>query len=139
MNALLVSPAARRQVLPRLLELAATEQFVTRRILNALSALDAGQGAGETSLLFTDLEARLSDSDRDLLAKVVLADELGEEHRALEQAMECLRTLESQNRELQRAGLRDKIKMAERNGDMGEALRLMEDLNQLNAPNRRRP
>jgi DNA primase len=138
LNALLVSAAAREQVLPRLRELPATEQFVTRRILSALSSFDTQQGVNGPSFVFTDLEARLSDSDRDLLAKVVFADELSEEHSALEQAKECLRTLESQNLELQRGGLREKIKMAERSGDMREALRLMEELNQLNSPRRKR-
>ncbi|MDQ2944452.1 MAG: hypothetical protein M3Y27_00640, partial [Acidobacteriota bacterium] len=80
---------------------------------------------------FSALEARLSEGDRDLLAKVVFADELGEETRALDQALECLRTLENQNRDLHRTGLRDKIKSAERAGDMPEALRLMQQLNEL--------
>lgn len=124
LNALLVSSAARAEILPGLLELEIAEQFVTRRILDAVSSM--GQ-----SFSFSDLEGRLDDRDRDLLTRLVFADELGEEVEAFHQALECLRTLESQNRELRRAALRDRIKAAERNGDMGEALRLMEQLNGL--------
>ena len=131
LNALLVSAAARDQVLPRLLELEITAPFATRNILTALSALDPQQA--DVSSVFAAVEARLSESDRDLLAKVVFADELGEESRALEQALECLKTLENQNRDLHRTSLRDKIKSAERTGDIPEALRLMQQLNELPA------
>ncbi|MGI8741677.1 MAG: DNA primase [Bryobacteraceae bacterium] len=139
LNALLVSSGARAEVLPRLLELEIAEQFVTRRILNALLSVGPSSGGASPargfrdgpSFTFSDLEGRLNDSDRDLLTKLVFADELGEEAGAFEQAMECLRTLESQNRQLQRTNLRDRIRTAERNGDMREALRLMEELNEL--------
>ena len=134
LNALLVSAAARKQVLPRLLELEITAHFATRNILTALSALEVQQVDAPLDApgsAFSALEARLSEAERDLLAKVVFADELGEETRALDQALECLRTLENQNRDLYRTGLRDKIKSAERAGDMPEALRLMQQLNEL--------
>ncbi|MDQ6759981.1 MAG: DNA primase [Acidobacteriota bacterium] len=131
LNALLVSADAREQVLPRLLELEITGPFATRNILVAMSSLDA-RVEGPASA-FAALEARLSETDRDLLAKVVFADELGEESRALDQAVECLRTLENQNRDLHRTGLRDRIKSAERTGNMPEALRLMQQLNELSS------
>ena len=130
-NALLVSAAARQQVLPRLLELEITVPFATRKILTALSALQGQEG--DAARVFAAVEARLSENDRDLLTRVVFADELGEESRALEQALECLRTLENQNRDLHRTSLRDKIKSAERIGDIPEALRLMQQLNELPA------
>jgi DNA primase len=129
LNALLVSAAARERVLPGLLALEITSGFKTRNILTALASLDERQHAPASVL--TEMEARLNDSDRDLLVKVAFADEWGEESRALEQALECLRTLENQNRDLHRTGLRDRIKSAERTGDMTEALRLMQQLNEL--------
>ncbi len=71
----------------------------------------------------------MNDRERDLLAAVVFADEMGEDSNALDQAAQCLRALEAQNREMQRASLREKIKAAERNGDLSEALRLTEEFN----------
>lgn len=124
LNALLSSAAAREQVLPRVMELDVAEQFVTRPILNALLSVGS-------PFRFADLEGRLADGDRELLTKLVFADELGEEAGAFEQAMQCLRSFEGRNRQMRQATLRDRIRAAERKGDLAEALRLNKELNDL--------
>ena len=125
LNALLVSPEARAAVLPRLFELQVFERLMARTIFEVLSSIAVEDGA----LNFAVLEARLTDRDRDLLASVVFADEMGEDANALEQALQCLRALEAQDRELRRSTLRDRIRTAERSGDLEEAMKLMEEFN----------
>ena len=63
------------------------------------------------------------------MAGVVFADEMGEDGNALDQAMQCMRALEAQERELRRSSLRDRIRTAERNGKFDEAMVLMEEFN----------
>jgi DNA primase len=127
LNALLTSEDVRRAVLPRLKAMPACEQFVTRRIFQALFAIDESQA----SFRFTELEARLSDPDKDLLATVVFADKPADEEYSLEQAVECLRRLEQDARDAQRAALKARIKDAERAGMLEEALRIAEELARL--------
>ena len=127
LNALLASPEVRRVVLPRLKAMPACEQFVTRRIFQALFAIDETQ----TPFRFAELEARLAEPDRELLASVAFADKPDDEEYSLEQAVECLRRLEQDDREAQRAALKSRIKDAERAGMLEEALRIAEELARL--------
>ena len=79
---------------------------------------------------FSDLEGRLPEADRDLLSSAVFADEILEEEKAAEQAMACLRSLKSQDPRSEVAALRARIKAAERQGDLAEAMRLAQELDQ---------
>jgi len=129
LNALLVSSEARAEVLPRVLELQVFERLAIKSILEALAGLCSG---GQT-FQFAELEGRLNDRDRDLLAGVIFADEMSEEdsgldRAALDQARACLRAIEAQDRELQRSSLRERIKAAERKGDFAGAMKMMEEL-----------
>lgn len=125
LNALLVSGEARAEVMPGVFELPLFEKLASRPILEALASLSIESG----TLNFGDLEGRLNDRQRDLLANVVFADELGEEGNACETARHCLRALEAQDREYRRTALRERIKSAERSGNFQEAMRFMEELN----------
>jgi DNA primase len=127
LNSLLLSGETRREIIPRLRGMPETEQFTTRRILQSLFALHDNQ----PQFRFAELEARLEEPDRALLSSVVFADELGEENYTLEQALACLRRLEGESRESQRALLRKRVKEAEGAGDLAEALRLAEELGRL--------
>ena len=127
LNALLVSAEGRAEILPKLTRMQVFERFAAKPIFEAIASMTAGG----TPFIFSDLEGRLNDRDRDLLTGVVFADEMGEEVSALEQAVQCLRALEGQDRELRRSSLRDRIKAAERSGDMPEAMRLSEELDRL--------
>ena len=133
LNALLISAEARSEVLPRIVEMRIFDKLAIKPILQMLAGLSAEGG----TFSFSELEQRLDTRDQDLLASVVFADEIGEEFRALDQANQCLLALEAQNREMQVTSLRDSIRAAERNGNFPEAMRLMEELNELSVKRKR--
>jgi hypothetical protein len=124
LNALLFSAEARDAVLPALASLPVFATLSTRTIFECISGLH-GDGS---DFSFAEIDARLNEGDRELLSGIVFADEMGEESASLEQALQCLRALEDQSRERERAELRQKIKMAERSGNFDQAMRLMEEL-----------
>jgi DNA primase len=124
LNALLASEPARDEVLPRLKDVSAIERFVTRNIFKALFSIHS-EGA---PFRFADLEGRLGDTERDLLSTVIFADEVLEAEKAREQALACLKSLEEQDPKSQVADLRAQIKIAERGGNLQEAMRLAEEL-----------
>jgi DNA primase len=127
LNALLNSEKARAEVLPVLREMEAVKRFATRSIFEALFAVTASQDV----LTFSNLEARLGDTDKDLLSRVVFADEVTEESFALVQARNSLLNLQTQEEELRRSGLKSRIQAAERGGDLPEAFRLAQELREI--------
>jgi len=130
LNSLLVSPAARAAVIPPLSEMAVVERFVTKNVFRALFELH-----GENrEFRFSDLEAGLSDADRDLLSTVVFADEVLEEEKAARQAQDCLLALKAQDPKTEIAALRAQVKAAERAGNFQEAMRLAEELDRRSRP-----
>ncbi|HTC87332.1 MAG TPA: DNA primase [Bryobacteraceae bacterium] len=126
LHSLLASEAARAQVIPELSGMPAVDRFVSKNVFYALFAIHSDGGP----LRFSDLEGRLSEADRDLLSSAVFADEVLEEEKAAEQAMACLRSLKSQDPRSEAAALRARIKAAERQGNLEEAMRLAEELDQ---------
>jgi DNA primase len=124
LHSLLASQAARSLAIPELRDLPAVDRFVARNVFKALFAMHS-DGA---PFRFADLEGRLSDADRDLLSSVVFADEILEEEKAAEQALACLRSLKSQDPRSEAAALRARIKAAERDGNLQEAMRLAEEV-----------
>jgi DNA primase len=126
LHSLLASEAARSVAIPELRDLPAVDRFGARNVFKALFAMHS-DGA---PFRFADLEGRLSDADRDLLSSIVFADEILEEEKAAEQAMACLRSLKSQDPRSEAAALRARIKAAEREGNLQEAMRLAQELDQ---------
>jgi DNA primase len=124
LHSLLASETARAQVIPELSGLDAVDRFVSRNVFQALFAMHSDGGV----FRFSDLEGRLSRADQDLLSSAVFADEILEEEKAAEQAMACLRSLKSQDPRSEAAALRTRIKAAERQGDLQEAMRLAQEL-----------
>ncbi len=133
LNALLSSAEVRKEIVPRLRSMALVERFVTAPIFRALFAL-CGE---EDRFSFAALEGRLEERERELLASVIFADEVGEEAYSLEQARACLERLMAQERAAERAALRARVREAERAGDLAEALRLTEELSRLEKAERR--
>jgi DNA primase len=123
LNSLLASAAARSKVIPQLSAIPAVDRFVMRNVFKTMFTLHTDQVA----FRFADLEGRLNDADRNLLANVVFADELIEEDKAIELAVACLETLKAQDPKAELADLRARIQAAERSGNLEEAMRLMED------------
>jgi DNA primase len=124
---LLVSDAeARQELIPELEALPAVEQFATRAIFKALFALHA---AG--AVTYEELHARLEESDQELLASAVLRDETDGSAITLSLGEECVRSLQRTSLKAQVAALKARVKEAERAGNMQEALRLAEELHDL--------
>ena len=99
------------------------------------------QGADYIGLLFSKVSTRALSLEKakEIVAAVraaggepvaVFADETLEEEKAAEQAMACLSSLKSQNPRSEAAALRARIKAAERQGDLEEAMRLAQELDQ---------
>jgi len=126
LHSLLASEAARSLVIPELRDLPVVDRFVARNVFKALFAMHSDG----TPFRFADLEGRLSDADRDLLSSIVFADEILEEEKAAEQARACLRSLKSQDPRSEAAALRARIKAAEREGNLPEAMRLAQELDE---------
>jgi DNA primase len=130
-NALLSSDRARAEMLPALLpELTGT--FVTREIFEGLRQA-AGPG-GDFS--YSALEGRLEGPDRELLRDAATADESLGEAVSWEQAQACLRRLESDFKKRQGDELRAKVKSAEREGRVEDALSWMAELSRLERESR---
>jgi DNA primase len=125
LNSILLSPETRAEILPRLKAVPAVGQFSTGRIFEAIFSLAAAQA----DFKFADLEARLAEGDRKVLAAAVFADELGKDHYGLAQAQACLEKLEEEQLDARKNLLRSRLKEAERSGDLAEAFRLAEELN----------
>jgi DNA primase len=124
LHSLLASHAARVEAIPYLREMATVERFVTARVFQAVFALHEEGGP----FRFNDLEGRLGEGDRDLLSTVIFADEVIEEDKALEQALACLSSLRALDPKSEVAALRSQIRVAEREGNLQEAMRLTEEL-----------
>jgi DNA primase len=122
---LLDNDELREEILPALAGMPAVEQFATRTIFEAIFRVWESDG----KIQYSEVEARLEDKDKALLASALLADEIGEGAVSLDQARACIRTLELAGRKSAQADLRMRIKAAERSGDMTEALRLAGELN----------
>ncbi|MEX2263225.1 MAG: DNA primase [Bryobacteraceae bacterium] len=124
LNLLLVHPEYREGILPPLRSLGETLEFATRNIFETIFTLyEANAPFG-----LAELDARLSEKDRNLLHSAVLADESSGESVSMEQGLACLAQLESARMEKRRTALKAKVREAERAGNMDEAMRLTEEL-----------
>ena len=127
LNLLLASPEARVRLLPGLVPLAAWQQFPTRRIFETIFALDA---AGDR-VAFDTVHARLEEGQRELLETAAMTGGAEEESYTVEQGEECLRVLERGDIQARAAALKARIRECERSGDAAAAMRLFEELRQL--------
>ena len=123
-NAMLTSEETRREILPQLTP-AVTAGFVTREIVDALLAQVHSNEAAGKPFSFGELDGRLSDPAKALLHEIATADEIGDDAACLQQARACLERLglDSVKREID--NLRERVKLAERDGDYQEVLRLL--------------
>jgi hypothetical protein len=107
----------------------------TRRILEAMAQLEQSG----VPFHYAALEGRLADPDKSLLASIAFADQIEQKGDALRQALACLESLESKEQEERLAQLRARVKAAEREGRIEEALAWAEELSRAEkAPSRSR-
>jgi DNA primase len=130
--ALLGSDRARREILP-LLSPQITEGFTTRDIFEALRhTIEMGDRRG----VFSALDSRLTGKAQALLHELLAADETADEESNWQQAQACMRTLEGGMRKRQMDELRARVKTAEREGKLSEALEWMTELQAMEAAQR---
>jgi DNA primase len=123
-NALLTRPELAQEVVPELKQMESIATFPSRRIFQAMFALEAGGGR----LQFEALHARLDEEDQHLLAHVALGDDVEVSDEEFAAAMASVRRSEGGYR---RAELKRRIKEFERAGNWNEALRLASELQSL--------
>ncbi|MCC7174480.1 MAG: DNA primase [Bryobacterales bacterium] len=127
LNSLLLNSGIRGRIVPRLREMPEVAGFTSARIFRLLFTLYDQN----PQFRFADLEARLEEAERQLLSSLALADETREEDCTLEQAEACLTRLEEESLGAGKAALRQRVKEAERSGDLSEAMRLARELAEL--------
>ncbi len=111
----------RQILLPRLTGYTTVRSLSTWPLIEAIDALMAADPAFNYSLL----ESRLSDDLKTLLHSALFADHSGE-LLAPEQAETFLTMVESDDRELQYRQVQRDLLTAERQGNLEEAMRLMQ-------------
>jgi len=135
LRTLLASEAARDTAGPLLRAARFGQPPETRAILEGIAKM-----GGEFSL--DHLMGRLEEKDRNILARLLFADEGKQEDaddRVLaDQAVECVRKLEAVGRESEYAALKARIAAAEKAGNLSEALALSEQLARSGQGGRRR-
>jgi len=113
----------RAQLIDKLRDLPALRQLGTAPIFDALFTM---HDAGET-ISFNTLHARIHPSLQDVLAAIVLDSGGG---ATLEDGLACVEALRREDRETILRDLKSRIKSAEREGRLSEALALMQQLSQ---------
>lgn len=103
------------------------ERVATRRIYQAIRALHAG---GE-EVTFDAVNARLEPGDQVLLAAALLSEEAEYHQRDAAYGRHCFESLRRSDEQLRREELKARVKQAERAGNLEEALRLAEELRQI--------
>jgi DNA primase len=122
----IASAEVRAEILP-LLTPGLIGDFATREIFETMQAMEE---AG-SEVTFSGLDGRLSPGQQTLLHSVLAADDIDNEGVSLEAARACLRKLESGAMKRRVDELRARVRSAEREGRMAEALELMGDLARL--------
>jgi len=125
---LLSNADARGELIGGLREIAALQQGPTAKIYATLMAMhEAGDPIG-----FNSVHERLAPEDQERLASIVLdpaaVPDSGEDGAGLENGRACLNALLRDEREARRRELKVRIRQAEREGRMQDALRLMSEL-----------
>jgi DNA primase len=126
-HVLLSGEAGNQDVFGELETVEILDRISTRRIFQAIRAVHAS-GADVT---FDAVNARLEESDRQLLAQILLSEETEGQELTVEHGRRCLESLRRSEEQHRRAELKAQVKQAERSGDVREALRLAQELERL--------
>lgn len=127
LKAVLFDADARDTVLPQIAQLPSLNRLTTQSIFQAILTV-AGNGE---AVDYSRVEGRLDESSRALLHEVAFADDIEGGSERVEEALACLRALETSDLEAQRAELRARVKTAERSGNLQEALEWNRELMKL--------
>ncbi len=117
---------ARAELIDRLRGLAALRLMNTAPIYETLFAM---HDAGET-ITFNTLHARVPEALQETLAAIVLDSAAGDQ-ATIGNGLACVERLRREDREAKIRDLRNRIQSAEREGRVGDALRLAKELDEL--------
>ena len=124
LRTLFLDPSSSAAMIQELKSIGPLDRLPSRRILQAVFASAADQGA----VRFDEVSARLEDADRQLLAEAVLREDSPASREEAVAAIASLRRAGAQDRRKQiKAGIRE----LERGGKWEEALRLTAELQEL--------
>jgi DNA primase len=121
LNALLTNAKERSVLIEQMKELETVATLPSRRIFQAIFALDDAGGR----IGFDEINARLEESDQNILAQAVLSDDGEVTREEVLASLASLRRSEEQNRNLE---LKARINELERTGKFDEAMRLALEL-----------
>ena len=127
--ALVQSAQARHQILEELAALPHFQQLAGKHIFESILAIERSG----VPFRYGELEARLTEDENTLMAKLAFADDTEEENIIVKQAMACLEELKQRASRERIEALKTEIAAAERSGDMAKALALMQELKRLQA------
>jgi DNA primase len=130
-NALLTRPELAAEALPELRTMGCIATFPSRRILQAIFALDAAGAA----LNFEAVHARLEGEDQNTLAHAALIEDTDVSEEEIAAALASMRRSEGEHR---RGELKRQVKEFERAGKWDDALRLMTELQTMERESRGR-
>lgn len=124
LNALLTDPETRGEVVAALRPMETVGRFASRRIFQAIFALEESDGR----ISYDDVHARVEEADQNLLAEAVLREDA---YASREEVMAAIASIARSESEEQRRQIKLRVKEAERSGRLDEALRLAGELQQL--------
>jgi DNA primase len=117
---LLNNEDARTEFIPELKEMAVLRESAARKIYSALFAMhDSG-----APVVFGDLHARLDEADQTVLAASLIGLESGDGEVTIDHGRSCIEALRELNNRMEPAEIKRKIREAERDGNIMEAIRL---------------
>jgi DNA primase len=127
LQVLLSDVPGREHLLEELDDVSLLERLETRRIFQAIRQVEESGGG----ILFDAVHARLEEKDRVLLAEVLLSEDADATDLNLEYGRRCLESMRRSDSRQRRMELKTQLRQAERAGNLQEALRLTEELTQL--------
>ena len=127
LNVLLSDIEGREALLGELPKIEVLQRLAARRVFQAILAVHAANAP----LTFDAVNSRLEEPDQRLLAVAVLSAEGEGTDFTLEYGMQCLESLRRSDYRQRVRELKQRIKEAERTGNLAEALRLAQELQKL--------
>jgi DNA primase len=124
LHVLLSDLGGREELLPELKSVEILDRLATGRIYRAIIAAHAAGAA----VAFDTIGARLEDSDRGLLADLALSEDADRHEMSVDYGRECLASLRRSEEGARREEMKTRIKQAERAGNLTEALRLAQEM-----------
>lgn len=128
-SCLVNQPEVAREILPYLAQLDGWKKLPSAPVMEAM--LRAWQNGEE--LRYATIEPRLAAADKDILSRMLLDEEVHKEAQTRDQAIACLRKLDLIQFSDFRRDIKRRVREAEQNGDMEEAMRLSRQLMELDA------